>query len=97
MFLPVAVSTKILYDIMHTSQLSYDNHILSMDKEGKLRAAEWALKRQYGGKSKLSPYQRRKIEKDISLANNTVEKKGPKVPKISAKDLAELEKNITAN
>ena len=69
---------------MHTSQLSYDNHILSMDKEGKLRAAEWALKRHYDGKRKLSPYQRREIEKAISLAKSTVEKKGPKVPKMSA-------------
>ena len=69
-----------------------------MDKEGKLRAVEWALKRHYDGKTKLSSYQLCKIEKSILLANkNTVKsdsKKGLKVPIVSAKDLKRVGKII---
>ena len=61
-----------------------------MDKNGKMRAAEWALKRHYEGKSKLSPYQLRNIRKSISYEKKTTATGGKIKPKISSEDLAEL-------
>ena len=66
-----------------------------MDKNGKMRAAEWALKRHNQGKSKLSPYQLRNIRKSLSLVKNETATDGKIKPKISSEDLAEFKKLTT--
>ena len=55
------------------------------------RAAEWALKRHFDGKSKLSPYQVRNLLKATKTASSNSKDKKPKSKtKVSAEDLAEL-------
>ena len=65
-----------------------------MDKKGKMRAAEWALKRHYDGKSKLSPYQLRKLEKSIMSTQKQPKNVSTKATKMTAEDMDEL-KRIT--
>ena len=59
-----------------------------------MRAVEWALKRHYEGKSKLSPYQLRKIEKSIISTKKQPTSVSTKPTKITTSDMNEL-KRIT--
>ena len=66
-----------------------------MDKEGKMRATQWALQQHQEGKSKLSPYQVRNLKKVTASTRGKMTKttdKTKKYTKVSAQDMHELKK-----
>ena len=84
---------------MHFAQKQYifHPHISSMNSNDKMgtdaRAAEWALKRHFEGKSNVSPHQLRNISKATNLASKSKKaKKKRSITQVTSEDLEELKK-----